>query len=695
MSNDTSRTGAENNTPQVGQGKKKNLWLWLVVVALLIGGVFAFAHQHLEKERAAMENDLLQRQRIVASTRADAITLWLDNESEKAKRLVSSDLFQLFASEVDKLAGGVPLLFKDEESDGNDQLSSSLPFMRTILTDFVGGNSFLSAVIVNTRGEAYMTSESSMEVLSSMQQGLVQQVVNTGYMAYAPLESVANRGMVLTMFIPIMPPQHERESNKPVAVMLVSLLAGPKLNDILAPGIFDDKSQTLRLVQRNGNMFNAVDIKSNSLRLAKDFTLTPQGDFVFAERQSLLDKENVFSSGLKVRSLDWWIVAENSSATLNDAMKTKAQTEYLLSGLLALVLVLMVFSLWWRLVGREQSAINNRFRTLLAVIEDQKRLLDGINSTISDPISLTDTAGNFAYVNAAFAKAVGRSEDDVVGLDGPAIFGFDTAKRLNVPDQHVIMTGESISVNEVLWLLSKRYYFQISKTPLLDQATRTPQGIVSVYRDITQLVEAEQHSRRVVQQTINALVRAIEEADPFLGGHSRIMGGIASLIAKQLALSGPDIATIEASANLSQIGKTFVPREILLKPGALSPEEKIEMEKHIDHCCNVLKDIEFDLPVLDTIRQMNERLDGKGYPMHLSGDQITIHARVLAVANAFAAMARPRSYRPALPVIQVMEILQKEISKSYDGQVVDALQAVISTPAGEKLVEQAARSKAV
>jgi HD-GYP domain-containing protein (c-di-GMP phosphodiesterase class II) len=215
-----------------------------------------------------------------------------------------------------------------------------------------------------------------------------------------------------------------------------------------------------------------------------------------------------------------------------------------------------------------------------------------------------------------------------------------------------------------------------------------------VFRDITQLVETQERSRRVVQQTIDALVRTIEEADPFLGGHSRIMGGIASLMAKQLRLSDAEVATVEAAANLSQIGKMFVPREILLKPGILTPEEKQEMEKHVEYARNVLKGIEFDLPVVEAIYEMNERLDGRGYPRGLSGDQISMDARVLAVANAFTAMAKPRSYRPALPVNEVIATLERQ-TDSYDQNVVEALKQVIATPAGERLVEQAAHAKAV
>jgi HD-GYP domain-containing protein (c-di-GMP phosphodiesterase class II) len=280
----------------------------------------------------------------------------------------------------------------------------------------------------------------------------------------------------------------------------------------------------------------------------------------------------------------------------------------------------------------------------------------------------------------------------VVGLDGPAVFGFDTAKRLNASNQQVLMTGESVSITEVFWLQSKKYHFQISKTPLRDPGAQSPQGIVSVFRDISLLVEAQERGHRVVQQVTDALVLAIEEMDPFLGGHSRIMGGIASLLAKQLRLPERDVATIGAAANLSQIGKMFVPRNALLKPGILTPEEKQEMERHVEHMRNLLKDVEFELPVVDVIYQMHEHPDGSGYPKGLSGDAISIHARVLAVANTFTAMARPRAYRPACLVAEIISIMEMQ-SGHYDPDVIAALKIIIATPEGERLVAQAAASK--
>ena len=684
---------------------RRLLWFGIFIAVVLIGLIFAIAYHSIAETRSSMEDELMQRQRTIAASRTETTDAWLESLAEQSRRLVTSDIFQMYASEVDNLPGGIPLLFTpgregelfdgqtDDGSKGQaEQLLSQLPLMRTMLSDFVSYSGFTAARIVNSKAETYITTEAAMPALSSSQRNYVSRVVKNGMMLYAPLE-LHTKGLMLDMYIPIMPPPYRQQINKPVAILLLSQQADGKLAELLAPGIVDEKGRKLKLIQKNDDIYQNVVPGATLLRQVTNFS--PEGSSLpFGLRKALGENGEVYSSGIKLRSTDWWLVVEHDATIMQSTLAERAKTIYMLAGLISVALVLLISAVWWRLVGQEQCVINSQITDLLSVIEDQKKLLDGINSTMTDPISLTDEKGIYRYVNNAFALAVGRRANEVIGLDGPAVFGFDTARRLNAADQHVLMTGEGVSITEVLWLQSKRYHFQISKTPLREAGTRNAQGIVSVFRDITQLVETQERSRRVVQQTIDALVRTIEEADPYLGGHSRIMGGIASLMAKQLRLSEADVATVEAAANLSQIGKMFVPREILLKPGALTPDEKQEMERHVEYARNVLKGIEFDLPVVDAIYQMNERLDGGGYPRALTGDQVSMHARVLAVANAFTAMAKPRSYRAALPVQEILAILEQQ-SESYDPEVVESLKQVIATPSGERLVEQAASAKAV
>jgi HD-GYP domain-containing protein (c-di-GMP phosphodiesterase class II) len=188
-----------------------------------------------------------------------------------------------------------------------------------------------------------------------------------------------------------------------------------------------------------------------------------------------------------------------------------------------------------------------------------------------------------------------------------------------------------------------------------------------------------------VRQTVEALVRTVELSDPYLAGHSRLLRDIGGLVARRLDLPAGDIATVEIAATLSQIGKPLVPRHILTKPERLTSDEIEVMQTHIVHAVRVLEDIDFDLPVRETVEQLYERLDGTGYPNGLAGDRVHMRARILGVCDWFCARIRPRSYRTAIAPEEALQVLAEHPGK-YDPEVVAALEAVLATPEGEKLL---------
>ena len=693
MENVTSQASGGNMT----SSRSRTRIFGITVLAVLLIAVACAAVLNARRLEKEFENTLRQKDILLGVSRADGASAWLTGMVSQADRLIGADIFKVFASEVDQLGQDISVLLvptaRDKDNDGG-QMAAQLPLMRNLLSEFVSYSDFFSGRVLNRRGETYISTTPVTQPLSPEQQALVKKVLETGHLVFCPVRT-SPQGLMLDMLFPINAPQYEGKEPRPVSVLMITKAVSSKLGDILTAGPLAEKGAETYLVQRGyGGTFQDVAPKGDVLRDVKDFTPGSDGHMPFAVRASLTGRGQVYSYGHKVARIDWWIVHEREYALTHAPLDVDLRIAYGLAALMGLIILLMGGAAWWWLMGRDQREVANRFREMNTVIGEQKRLLDGINSTITDPIALTDPQGVFRYVNLAFAKVAGREADSIVGLDVAAIFGFDTAKRLISSDQRVLMAGENVMVVEVLWLQSKRYIFQISKSPLRsDEIQQQAAGIVSVYRDITQTVEAQERGRRAVQQTIDALISAIEASDPFLGGHSRIMAKLAGMIAKAMQLSERDTQTIEVAANLSQIGKAFVPRELLLKPGQLTDEEKKIVESHVEHTRNVLARIEFDLPVVDAIYQMNEHLDGSGYPQRLTADQICTDAKVLAVANAFTAMARPRSYRPGIPVEKVCSILEQD-TNAYDGTVVQALRAVLQTPEGEKIIQLAATSKA-
>ena len=158
-----------------------------------------------------------------------------------------------------------------------------------------------------------------------------------------------------------------------------------------------------------------------------------------------------------------------------------------------------------------------------------------------------------------------------------------------------------------------------------------------------------------------------------------------SAVGKQLGCSEEQLSTLELAANLSQIGKLSVRKELLTKPSRLTPDEVEEMEAHVDHAIEFLHGIDFELPVVETIAQMHERLDGKGYPKGLQGDAISLTGRILGACDVFCARLEPRSYRAGLSPDAVLDILEENLTR-YDPKVIEALKQVVATIPGEKLI---------
>jgi len=180
---------------------------------------------------------------------------------------------------------------------------------------------------------------------------------------------------------------------------------------------------------------------------------------------------------------------------------------------------------------------------------------------------------------------------------------------------------------------------------------------------------------KMIYGVSEAMGRIVEARDPYTQGHEVRVAQLAKLIALEMRLPGSDVDAIEMCGLVHDIGKLSVPAEILTKPGRLSDLEFALIKGHPEAGYTILKGIDFPWPVADIVVAHHERRDGSGYPRGLSGEDIPMAARVLAVADVVEAMASHRPYRPALGLeLAVAEI--KEHPEKYDPSVVIALFAL-------------------
>lgn len=173
-------------------------------------------------------------------------------------------------------------------------------------------------------------------------------------------------------------------------------------------------------------------------------------------------------------------------------------------------------------------------------------------------------------------------------------------------------------------------------------------------------------------ETITTLTLAMESRDPYTYGHSTKVSEIATRLAKELRLPRKMQEDIKIAGLLHDIGKFGIREDILRKTVPLTPEEYDHIRQHPFIGVSILSPIKMLKDVIPIIYYHHEHADGKGY-LRKKGDEIPVSARILAVADAYDAMTRDRSYRKALPKEEVYKIFMEERGKQFDERIVDAL----------------------
>ena len=193
-------------------------------------------------------------------------------------------------------------------------------------------------------------------------------------------------------------------------------------------------------------------------------------------------------------------------------------------------------------------------------------------------------------------------------------------------------------------------------------------------RDYQKQVQAQNEKlTEAYMQTIETLRYVVETRDKETKGHSERVSGLAAALAKEMGLCDEEVDRIRVAGLFHDIGKIGVPDAVLLKNGPLSDEEFMEIKKHPAEGERILSTYTPFKEMLPIARGHHERYDGKGYPDRLSGEEICLGARIIAVADSFDAMISNRTYRKGLGFEKTMEELQKGKNTQFDEKIVDVL----------------------
>lgn len=284
---------------------------------------------------------------------------------------------------------------------------------------------------------------------------------------------------------------------------------------------------------------------------------------------------------------------------------------------------------------------------------------------------------------------VENNTPDLILLDVmmPEIDGFEVCAKLKSDDRF-----KEIAIIFITALSDARYIAKGFEVGAVDYITKPFKAAevkarVQTHMSLKKMREAlnrhnqdlEDEVRRKTAQiqemftsTVRAMALMSESRDPYTAGHQARVAQYACEIGRTMNLSPERLEAINIAGLLHDIGKIRTPVSLLNRPGKLLKAEWELIQTHPVIGFKILEQIPFPWPIAQIVYQHHERMDGNGYPQGLSGDNILLEAKILAVADVMEAMSSHRPYRAALPVELAVNEIKNNRGISFDPAVVDA-----------------------
>jgi PAS domain S-box-containing protein len=408
--------------------------------------------------------------------------------------------------------------------------------------------------------------------------------------------------------------------------------------------------------------------------LAASFAVQQPGGF--AASRDYLGTE-VLATARRIAAAPWTLLYKiDRSEALGDSDARLSRLTVFLLLAVALVVAALVAA-WWHGSTLRAEEATARYRDLARRFETQSRMLQAVSDNQPGALFVVDDKDRFRFANRAAAARAGISVDDLMGKTLQSVFGPADAERYHDANVTALAHGERVVRVHSSGANGSTRVLQAEHVPVAADPSVLPHGVMVVEEDVTAAVAERARRERTLDALVATLVAVIDSRDPNAARHSARVAGVARAIAEEMGLDPVLAGAAETAGRLMNIGKVLVPGEVLTRAGALDERERRLVRMSIERGADLLQKVEFDGPVAETLRQIHERWDGAGGPAGLAGDQILPTAQVVAVANAFVALASPRAWRAGLPVDEAAARLAGEAGAAFDRRPLTALQNLI------------------
>jgi len=664
-----------------------------IAIALALGvfGALALGKAERERELRAWQNRLS----IVADSRFADVSNWFDRQFEELAALAANTSVQLYMTE---LAAGGP------QAPGQDPALAT--YLRNLLTVTAERVRFAAPlqgpdVPANVRrvGVAGLT-------LLDVNHGVVAQTVGM-----PPLEGD------LRAFVDNLPRDrralldlHRNAAGRPALGFALPVFSVQGGNDAAAHvgwivGVKEVADELYPLLRQPGEVYKTAEnlllrqsgpridylspladgaaglsrsLAASTTGLAEAAAVGNPGDFVLGRDyrdQAVLSVSRAFAAA------PWVLVAKIGREEALAASESRRLQFIIVFALGAVLLVAVVFAAWWHGSSRQAADAAGRYKRLADEHERQGLFLKLVADSQPTSIFILDDKGYYGFANEEAARLAGLPMEDLVGKPLANVLGTDAAKphlasaakaREAQSRQRSVISAEDDAAGRTR---------QIDYIPI-GSSDNVDDGVLVVERDITAETQARAKRERALLDLVRTLVALVDKRDPYAAHHSTRVAAVAQAVAREMGLGADAVQTVGFAGSLMNLGKILVPTELLTKTGQLNEEEIGLIRGSLRATADFLEGIDFGGPVVETLRQLAEHWDGSGQPRGLKGDAILIEARVVAVANAFVALASPRAYRAGIKLDDAIAKLREQAGTVFDRRAVAGLENSLENRGG-------------
>ncbi|MBL6934967.1 MAG: PAS domain-containing protein [Alphaproteobacteria bacterium] len=657
----------------------------VLVAAAAVFSVFQFIESEREREIRAWQ----VRLGIVADSRFAAVTEWVNQQFKVLSGLAANQSLQIYMTLAAEESGEYADVTEDPAEVGYLRNLLEVTAERTGFTGkSVGADVAANVQKIGAAGMALLDSRFRVVVATQEMPPIEGKIL--AFLKDAPRGERA----VLDIFLgpegkpamgfsaPVFAIQGDVGASAQIGTVVgIREVSGDLYSQLIQPGAVEKTAETILVRPSKGAVEYLSPLQDDTSPMEKKLALstpdlaaafaieTPGG---FGIKKDYLDKE-VLVTGREFTIAPWTLVHKI------DRAEALANSEERLNRLLIMflmfigVIIAAILAVWWKGSSVRATESAEKFEKLAERFQNQRNFMHLVTDSQPNSITIFDEKGRYRWFNKVLLDSTGLERGDLFDKSASSVIGPSEGKKVEKWISDCLEKNEPMSFTHGMEIPDKGEIILQSDFIPLEERDGMPPGVLMVSQDISAAVKEKEQRERNMRQLVRTLVAIVDGRDPYSAQHSIRVGMVARAIMAEVGAEDELVDTAEFAGNLMNLGKISVPEAILTKTGRLTKKEIVLIRDSVTASAGLISEIEFNGPVVETLRQLQEHVDGSGTPGGLKGDDILITARVVAVANAFIAMVTPRAFRPASTFDEAVDRLLKQSGKVFDRGVVASL----------------------